>query len=73
MRALAVTRVTALVADVLSLPITSTAGWPLPCRRSPTATLARTPRSIQPRKSVSIQQHEVRSHRYGAARNVLRR
>ena len=30
MRALAVTRVTALVADVLSLPITSTAGGPLP-------------------------------------------
>ena len=30
MRALAVTRVTALVAYVLSLPITSTAGGPLP-------------------------------------------
>ena len=33
MRALAVTRVTALVADVLSLPITSTAGGPLPWSR----------------------------------------
>ena len=32
MRALTVTRVLALVADVLSLPITSTAGGPLPCR-----------------------------------------